>query len=128
MSTRRRSMMYSYTPGRLGFHPDGTPDPEAIAIKDAALNLAETLSAGNFESLSKHANDLILNHRTGGIEHALSVIDNEIEILIPFSSPEDKATIARAIFICSARMLVWKPEATEECQKLERKSFCMRCN
>jgi len=63
-----------------------------------------------------------------GIETAVSVIAEKIDGLIPFSSEDVKEIVVRAISTCAARMLVWKPEAKEECQDLECKSFCMRCN
>jgi hypothetical protein len=116
-----------YNPGRIGYHPDGSEDPEARAFMKNALELAETLSADDFESSCMHFNDLNLKHRVG-IETAVSVIAEKIDGLIPFSSKDDKEIIVRAIITCAARVLVWKPEATEECQNKECKYFCMRCN
>ena len=116
-----------YCPGMIGFHPDGTPDHEARAIMKNTLVLAETLSAAAFESLCIRFNEKNLKYRVG-IASARADIAEKIDGLIPFSSEDVKEIVVRAISTCAARMLVWKPEAKEECQDLECKSFCMRCN
>lgn len=95
--------------------------------KKNALVLAETLSAAAFESLCIRFNEKNLKYRVG-IASARADIAEKIDGLIPFSSEDVKEIVVRAISTCAARMLVWKPEAKEECQDLECKTFCMRCN
>ena len=116
-----------YNPGMIRHHPDYTLDLESGAIMDDALKLAKTLSAKEFESLCMNFNELVFKHRVG-IDNAVSDIGEEIDRLIPFSTNDDKEAIARAIITCAARMIVWKPNAKEECQKQECKSFCLRRN
>jgi hypothetical protein len=108
-----------FSPGRLGYNPDGSEDPEARAIIENALKLG--ISAENFENLCMAFHESLLTKRVGNDNAVADIFERIGSLIQPDSADDDKIDIFYNALACSARMLVCNPEIKDNCRNLERK-------